>query len=394
MAKLPRFDPPAFLNDLTEEQKADWSKFISSYFTSSICVQESEIGRGNCQFYNPLVTDTPEEHEEAPIFWPAFPNVLKKKFEGNELQAYVEAEKLQTDNNISYRVQDEYCEWHVERDEQTSKIKRVTFTCEGPEYWQFLGKVNRQKVVDLYRTYVSSRVEEEELFPQGIYNPYNVWNTERGAMHLTHPSNTLGAEIRLAADATVLRKDRNGRILTRYDELIKCGNYGEPQRSSDPQIGGKVNDSARQHAFITLRNPVGLYIESLDTSGWKTPNGKDAQTYWRIVRGQVGQGGKEVLGVRAVFEIPPEEGFTVSDILIGTQPINHGGQIADNITMKLVGIACRHGEIVNEPHSCRNPNFHPSCFGEEPIMFAESENIDTLGSAPETRNFSSEKGMK
>ena len=34
---------------------------------------------------------------------------------------------------------------------------------------------------------------------KGTYNPYNRWNTTDGIMHLTHPANTLSAEIKLGA---------------------------------------------------------------------------------------------------------------------------------------------------------------------------------------------------
>ncbi len=358
MSKLIKFDPPAFLNDFNDKQKLAWSELISEYFNESICVQESEIGKGKCQFYNPLLTDTPDEHDELPIFWSGFPEVLKYKYETDPDQAYIQAEKLVNDR---YRLQDEYCEWYVEYEKDSNKIKRVTFTCEGPEYWTFLGEVNPDKLLELYREYVNFEINKDDLFENGKYNPYNIWNTKYGAMHLTHPSNTLGAEIRLAADATIIRKDSDNNTIVQYDDLIRCGKFGVPNRASDPQIGGKVNDLARLNAYITLRNPVGLYIDSLNTSGWITPNGSDAQNYWRIVRGIIGENGNETFGVRAIFEVPENEEFTVSDIFINNLPIKYGGQIAEKIAMKLTGIACRYGEIINEPHTCRPDNFAPRC---------------------------------
>ena len=39
----------------------------------------------------------------------------------------------------------------------------------------------------------------------GDYNPRNIWNTERGAVHLTHPANSLFAEVVLASDGTIGR---------------------------------------------------------------------------------------------------------------------------------------------------------------------------------------------
>ena len=48
--------------------------------------------------------------------------------------------------------------------------------------------------------------------------------------------------------------------------------------------------------------------------------------------------------VRAVYEVPSGIGFTVSDIKINGLAIEFGAQIADFITIKIVGQACRIGQ--------------------------------------------------
>ena len=60
-------------------------------------------------------------------------------------------------------------------------------------------------------------------------------------MHLTSPPNTLGAEVYLAAAATLLRN------VGSYDpqNMICCSKYGQPYRNSDPHIGF-TRQSARQ----------------------------------------------------------------------------------------------------------------------------------------------------
>jgi len=42
----------------------------------------------------------------------------------------------------------------------------------------------------------------------------------------------------------------------------------------------------------------------------------------------------------------------VSDIKIGGVPIDHGGQIAECITVKLIGAAARLGAVKNSPRNC------------------------------------------
>jgi hypothetical protein len=204
---------------------------------------------------------------------------------------------------------------------------------------------DKDRVLQLYRQLVNPSVQMADLFKNGVYNPRNKWNTTSGAVHLTHPANTLEAEINIAAQATVLRA-RQGQVLTDQDALICCAAYGVPGRASDPTIGGNVNALARQGASITLANPVGLYIDSLNTTGWVTPDGTPPSTFWSLVRGTPGA------GLRGVFEVPAAKGYTVSDIKIGGVPIQFGGQIAEHILMKLTGVACRIGASHNTPKNC------------------------------------------
>ena len=108
-------------------------------------------------------------------------------------------------------------------------------------------------------------------------------------------------------------------------------------RNSDPTIGASVNALARLGAMITLVNPVGLYMDDVDTSGWSLPDGIAPADCLRIVRGEPGR------IERLVLEVPAETGRTVSDLQIGGVPVRYGGQVAECITVKLVGGACQIG---------------------------------------------------
>ena len=73
-----------------------------------------------------------------------------------------------------------------------------------------------------------------------VYDPRNRWNftTKSGTIaHLIHPNNTLSAEVDIGAQATVIRKDSQGNIVTNAADLIQCSQYGNPQRNSDPTVG-------------------------------------------------------------------------------------------------------------------------------------------------------------
>ena len=225
----------------------------------------------------------------------------------------------------------------------------MTFTCEGPEYWQFLAESTPEGALDLYRRFVSPKAEMDDLFVNGRYNPRNQWNasTINGAMHLIQINNSLAAEIELAAGSSVVRVI-DGRTLTGEQELIRCGQYGGVERNSDPHIGAMVNSLTRQKADVTLANPVGLYFDDLSTGGWQAPDGSDPKSYWSYVRGT------DDKPVRAVYEVPEGRGFVVGDITINGRPIEFGAQIADFINIKLTGVGTRFGQSTVAPMtSCR-----------------------------------------
>jgi len=101
-------------------------------------------------------------------------------------------------------------------------------------------------------------------------------------MHLTSPPNTLGAEVCLAAAATLLRNVAN------YDpqSMISCSRYGQPFRNSDPHIGFKVNQIVKNAGFtVSLANPVGLYIQEPEWGPYKTPDGTPAKDFLTVARG-------------------------------------------------------------------------------------------------------------
>jgi hypothetical protein len=356
--KLVRFDPPANIDDFDTipKQREAWSEFLSNNFDREVKRVESELGVGKSQFYNPINIDTTDPKREPAITWTGFPAIIKTRHPGNKRAARQEADKPLPNGE---RAQDEYLEWFVTK--QAGKITQVVFTCEGPEYWEALAHGyplsysgpktagatgDRAKLLALYQKYVSPQVVIADLFRNGKYNRLNKWNTTNGAMHLNQRNNTLGAEINIAAQATILRQE-GGVIKTDAKDLILCAKYGEADRASDPTIGAAINALARDGFLVTLQNPVGLYIDSLDTTGWKKPNGTPVDPgYWQILRGTTGK------ILRAVYQVPANEGFTVGDISIGGEKIEFGGQIAEKITMKLTGLAFSKGKVKNSAQPC------------------------------------------
>jgi hypothetical protein len=334
--KLSRFDPPGGLTELDQTGLQQWSDYISRTVDDAIAGRPDHTNDSpRAQFYNLTKTDTAADANFQEVSWIAFPRQVK-------VHSVSDHQRWQRADS-SRDVQDEYCEWSVRCAD--GKITQVTFTCEGPEYWELLAATRPEVVLALYQQYVNPAVQRDDLFDaSGSYICRNKWNstTTDGAMHLIQGQNRLDAEIELAAAASIVRHI-GGRDLTGEQELIECAQYGVPQRNSDPHIGGVVNSVARLKADLALSNPVGLYFRDLSTAGWATPDGSDPKAYWTYVRGVDGR------RIRAVYEVPLEKGFVVGDITINGQPIAFGAQIADFISIKLTAVACRFGQSTATP---------------------------------------------
>lgn len=313
MATLAAFSPPA---DLPDAHAAAWHATVAGIF--------DEFTGEFPQFYDPTVEDTPSEAVEATVAWTAFPASLLVTATSQEGRWGI------ADTKPGRQAQDEYCEWTVERNAE-GKLTSVTFTTELPEYWQHLADHDPDGVVDLYRELVSPDVERADLFgANDEYDPFNGWNTaaEGRLAHLIQPNNALSAAIALVAQATVLR-ERDGQPVTNKQDLVDCANLGNPFRNSDPQIAAAVNDAASTGAELSLRDPVGLYIKGLETTGLTTPDGEDPAAFWTIERGDP----DHIL--RARFAVPEDRGYTVGDMKSGGRPINFGAQLADRVTVKV-----------------------------------------------------------
>jgi hypothetical protein len=264
---------------------------------------------------------------------------------------------------------DEYCEWAVTRNKE-GKITKISFTCENPEYWFCLWSVDPERVLELYQELVNPNVIIEDLYlpsPDGTgyvidtetgkaaYNPLNKWNSGTiatqnggGAVHLTSPPNTIGAEIMLASQATLLREIEP--VNYNMQNLVCKSEFGRPYRNSDPHIGLQANQVVKAGFKITLTNPIGLYIQRPNFTNYTTPDGTDASKFYKVIRGSIaGENGTTYDQVlHAEFSVPESYGYTISDITIGKEvvgstqlpkPILYAGQVAETFHVCLAASA-------------------------------------------------------
>ncbi|MFP3599300.1 hypothetical protein [Chryseobacterium sp. SIMBA_029] len=392
--------------DLKNQFENAWSNYVKYCTINSQMGNpwSSTYDNPRSWYYNPLVTPSaPSPNNTTPIQWGAFPNRINHYFTDLFTQKFGKADyqdKLHeladigpAAFNIKYNMtlvvpqnpcdpantstkpfgpsgprgwQDEYCEWSVTRDENGDIIV-VDFTHENPEYWFHMWKVSPDTVVSLYQEILNNTsVQKEDLYlldstgnpvimrETGLpaYNPINKWNngTEStpsggGAVHLTSPPNSLGAEIYLGAAATILRV-LNGKVITDANALICAAQYGQIFRNSDPRIGQNVNSLVYNHKVqVSLTNPIALYgQEPFDLTVFKMPSTAGAFTIkdcYSIIRGVDANPGDSyypnnmILHTR--FTAPPGANFKLSDILVNNFPLKWGSQIADTFKVQLAG---------------------------------------------------------
>lgn len=125
----------------------------------------------------------------------------------------------------------------------------------------------------------------------------------------------VGAAINLAARATIPRRDVNGARVTDIRRFACGSNLGDPNRSSDPNIGFGVNLTAFPATAgsavqpITLANPVGLYIDEV-ANVITDENDNPLPGWFTIVRGVTGR------GLMAVLEPPQGATFGLEKVHI------------------------------------------------------------------------------
>lgn len=394
------------------------------------------INDSNRYFYfNPVTTNIPTTAVTNPIQWVPFPNRVKEYFSsggsnGNpfllsadEILELADTGKIKAKSafangfptvpssacpNIDWNSpkadwrtfgppgprgwQDEYCEWSVTRDPKSNKITQVMFTCENPDYWFTLWQVDPAAVLKIYQVTISPKVTLDDLCltdsngkcvinpltGQPAYNPINKWNSgtesltdSGGAMHLTSPPNTLGAEIYLAAAATLLRN------VSPYDpqHMICCSRYGRPFRNSDPHIGFVANQLSKQGYTISLSDPVGLYIQEPNWSTYKTPDGTPASDFWKVTRGKKAatpNDSDQIL--HAVFSVPSDKGYTVSDIMINGKEIQWGGQIAQTFQIQLMATGFKDSALKPQsPLPCQGDSPSPT---PQPVILIPQNLLD------------------
>jgi hypothetical protein len=293
-------------------------------------------------FYNPLSEQL--EADEAVVKWSALSGTLRALSLPAEqrwqLADEARLQPVEVAPGKSLFGQDEYCEWAVARN-AADEITEVTFTTEVGEWFDHLAETDRPALLAAYKDIFGTDVEEKELISGGAYNWQNPWNLgEDGKIaHLAQVNNTLGAAIRLAAEASIARTS-DGKIVTDAGALMACNGLGDGDRFSDPSIATTINAAVVAGARIALAPPLGLYLAGIRTEGMRLPaghEGLDPADLWEPLRGADGR------IVRARFAAPDGE-FTLAKVFLDGKPITTGAQLAERVEVTIAALVHQAGQ--------------------------------------------------
>lgn len=335
---MARFSPPGNLTDLTlDAHLQEWSDVVNDALNREINGLTARLGAANVQLVNPLTTPIANA-EPRRVPWFTFPQDVWDHRPRAAARTFAD----HPDRRFPVPGQDEYSEWHTHRDAD-GNVVAVDITTELPDYWDFLStRLTRPAFTGIYRQYVNAAVAEADLFPGGgPYNPQNRWNKEDGAMHMINRINTFPAALGLISDATIWRFNGAEPVDVQLCDVPRT-------HHADPAVVAHFNRMAREERFITLADPVGVYIFDIDTMGWETPDGSDPRRLITFNRGNPPVRAR--VGVRRgcgcfPWRRPRPPRFKLSDVTICGEPIVSGSQIAERTTVGVIAMVGPKGAI-------------------------------------------------
>ncbi len=281
------------------------------------------------------------------------------------------------------RLQEEYIEWRVVRD--AHGIRRVELTTELSDYWAVLAAYQPQRTLELIAEFAgdadvpvdavyrgcdpfdaaTTNAQREDAFVATMLSgegrsPYN--DGRAAICCMVQGTNTLRSLLRLALAATnprVVRDPLSGglRCLTCEEVIPLISGAAQAGRASDPVLVERLGRLAYEGRLVAFDDPLGVYIQSVEHTRLRTPDGELVPREWftfgRGVCPTQTEDGRP-RWQRVVFEPPPDSGLRVDRLIdVATErPIRYGGQIAELVQAAVV---LRVGDPEIEPTGTLEP---------------------------------------
>ncbi len=335
---------PGRLHDLDDEGKAAWREAVAT------CLRAAIPEEGNPYLLAAPSTRTP--YSTGPD-WNGLPARVVSCLTRARALALLDSER---------GLQEEYLEWRILR-KQGGAIRRVELTTELRDYWRVLAAHEPARTVELVGelTGRSVRANEvygigdpaaldangrEQAFAAAVIDRPNPLNAGRsGICFMSNRSNDLGSLVTIAAAAAtrcVLRDPVTGvnRCATAAETIPLLGDAAVDRRASDPLIVERLGRLAFEGRLIALDDPIGVYVQGVEHSRLRTPDGSPVPLEWFVAsRGASAEESPDGLPrwQRLVFEVPADERFAVGDLVDAAteRPICHGAQIAELVQLRV-----------------------------------------------------------
>jgi hypothetical protein len=390
---------PGTLSDFEDAAQEEWDALVADYLESGP--------------QSPHLLALPDDERtpaDVTVDWGAYP-VRVEACLGSRRNADRMLDWVGPQGQIGRaKYQEEYAEWRVVTD-AAGAIRRFELTTEFPEYWLTLAAHHPLKVVELVRRFSGDETVsaaalyggvdpfdlspderrnafEDAMLPRGgraPWSPYN--NGEKAICFMSQGANTLGALIGLVKAAAFPYVEEGSNEPLNGSQAIATGDLGGAAvacRNSDPTAVGATVGLAVQGRLFALDDPVGVYIQSVDNAALAQPDGSDVPLEWfQFQRGSRPPESKE-RSQRLVLEVPPEAGFTISELVENEtgENIRYGGQIAALVQLGVYARVSTDGQRPVEPELRPHAvpeivpcDQHPDCEG----IRADFQQFEQLG---------------
>jgi hypothetical protein len=280
------------------------------------------------------------------------------------------------------RLQEEYVEWRTVRD-RGGAIRRVELTTELRDYWRVLAAHEPERTVELVGELTGRAVRPRDVYgisaPAGrdpaerekafaatmVARPNPLNDGRSGICFMSHRGNDLRSLVTLVAVAAipcVVRDAAGGRArcATASEAIPLLGRAAVAGRASDPVIVERVGRLAFERRLVAFDDPVGVYIQGVEHTRLRTPDGSPLPPEWFAASRGTSAGASpdgRARHQRLVLEVPAGEGFAVSDLVdVATErPIGHGAQVAELVQLRALlrmsapGVAPAHAALEARP---------------------------------------------
>ncbi|MBE9042567.1 hypothetical protein IQ235_17500 [Oscillatoriales cyanobacterium LEGE 11467] len=298
------YTDPTHSNLLASQGALEYYRdIVRAFYTNSARIPNSNFTP--IEAFSKLTAETPAQ--TSTVSWIAFPKSAVATV------AQIDRQRIQ--------LQDEYVEWHTQRD-SNGAVTEIIFTTEFVEYYQALARVSFDALVagiravipganptvrELLGTDTDRPLDRDLRFREHL--PQNPWNNgEKGILCLSQGANTMSALFTLVHQCGIPKPE--------IDPAEVCDNVSCLRaRNSDPFICIACQNQAQGSRALSLADPVGIKILKLggiwavDGERIAIANPDGNRGIWQVSRG----------GRRAVLKVVPGLTLDGSPITMGTQ---------------------------------------------------------------------------